>query len=219
MKRIVIGVAAALVVVLVAYVGYGIQQKRALRAQVSEAVNAAGTRLAETLKVDLNTVSPEMAEKLARFSAESDADLEKLRAAGTRPDRELAETADNYLGSAAAVLKRQAGGAKARLKFAESRKALSEHLAKAAQRTDGWSAEAIRLKERLDADYFEYRIAVTSLGNMLGELPAARAKLAVLLPGARLPEEGEVKEARARNSAGAEATRQAFEQAKQLVPR
>ena len=219
MKRIAIAAVAVLVAVGVAWMAYGWQQKRAWRAQVVQLVDAAGVRLGETLGADLNASSGALADKLATLAGEADADLERLRSAGTRPDRNLAEAADAYLGSATAVLKRQAGSARGRMKLAESRKALAEHLAKASQRSEGWSAEAIRLKERLDADYFEYRIAVTSLGNMLGELPAARGRMLVALPAARLPEEAAIKDARARTQAGAEATRLEIEQAKQLVPR
>jgi len=58
-----------------------------------------------------------------------------------------------------------------------------------------------------------------SLGNMLADLPAARAQIAALMPQARLPEDAAIKDARTRALAAAEATRLEFERAKQLVPR
>lgn len=219
MKRIAIAAIAVLVAAGLAYAGYGLYQKRVLRAQVAQAVDAASGRLAATLGADLAAPTPALVEQLDRASEETEASLQELRAAPARSDRPLAEAADDYVGNVLAVLKRQDGSARGRLKFADSRKALAEHLAKAGQRNEEWSDAAIRLKNRLDGDYFEYRLAVGSLGNMLGELPASRAKIGALLPQARLPEEAAIKGARARALAAAEATRLEFEQAKQLVPR
>ncbi len=218
-KRIVIAAIAVLVAAGFAFAGYGLYQKRALRAQVVQTVDAASDRLAAALGADLAAPTPALVEQLDRASEETEAALQGLRAARTGSDPRLAEAADDYVGNVLAVLKRQDGSARGRLRFADSRKALADHLAKAGQRDEGWSDTAIRLKERLDADYFEYRLAVGSLGNMLGELPAARAKIGALLPQARLPDVAAIKDARARALSAAEATRLEFERAKQLVPR
>ena len=208
-----------MVAAVLAYAGHGLYQKRALRARVAQAVDAASERLAATLGADLAAPTPALVEQLDRASEETDVALRGLRAAPARSDRPLAEAADAYVSNALAVLKRQDGSARGRLRFSDSRKALAEHLAKAAQRNEAWSDTAIRLKDRLDADYFEYRIAMGSLGNMLADLPAARAQIAALMPQARLPEDAAIKDARTRALAAAEATRLEFERAKQLVPR
>lgn len=219
MQRIAVAAVAVLAAAGLAFAGYGAYQKRVLRAQVAQAVDAAGVRLAATLGADLGAPTPALVEQLDRSVEETDADLQRLRAAPPRGERTLVEAADAYVGNVLAILKRQDGSARGRLKFAESRQALAEHLAVAGQRGEGWSATAIRLKDRLDGDFFEYRIAAGSLGNMLGELPGARAKIAALLPQAQLPEDAAVKDARSRALAAAEATRLEFERAKQLVPR
>lgn len=219
MKRIVIAAVAVLVAAGLAYAGYGTYQKRAQRTQLAQAVAAASARVDAALGTDIAAPTAAIIERLDRETEQTDADLQRLRAASTRPDRALAEAADAYVANVLAVLRRQGGSMRGRLKFTESRKALAEHMAQVGQRGEGWSATAIRLKERLDADYFEYRIAAGSLGNMLGELPAARAKIAALLPQARLPEEAAIRDARERALGAAEATRREFEQAKQLVPR
>jgi len=219
MKRIAIAAVAILVAAGLAYAGYGLYQKRALRAQVAQTVDAASARLIGSLGADLAAPTATLVEQLDRDSEETDAALQGLRSAPARSERPLVEAADAYVGNVLAVLKRQDGSARGRLRFADSRKALAEHMARVGRRNEDWSDTAIRLKERLDADYFEYRIATTSLGNMLGELPAARARIAALLPQARLPQEAAIKDARARALSAAEATRLEFEQAKQLVPR
>jgi len=75
------------------------------------------------------------------------------------------------------------------------------------------------LSERLRAGYVENGHGTTSLGTIQEKKTAARARIAALLPQARLPEEAAIKDARARALSAAEATRLEFEQAKQLVPR
>jgi hypothetical protein len=219
MKRIAIAAAAILAAAVLAYAGYGLQQKRALHAQVARAVDAASARIIASLGADIAAPSPALVERLDRATEETDTDLQKLRAAVARPDRALVEAADVYLANVVAVLRRQGGSARGRLRFADSRQALAGHMAQVARRDADWSAQAIKLKERLDGDYFEFRIAATSLGNALNDLPGARRSVAALLPGARLPEESAIKEAYARTLAAAEATRLEFEQARQLVPR
>ena len=217
MKRIGIGVVALLVVAGIAWAGYGMLKTRALRAHVAQVVDAASARMAETLPADVAAPSPDLVQRLEKLTGDAEGHLQELRGVRMRGERELVETADAYAGNTVAILKRQLGSSRGKLRFAESRKALAEQVAR--PRDDKWSAEVIRLKDRMDADYFEYRIAVTSLGNMLGELPASRAKIAALMPTAKLPDEAAIKEARARTLAAAEATRLEFEQSKQLIPR
>ena len=219
MKRIAVAAVAVIFVAGLAYAGYSVYQTRVLRAQVAQAVDAASARVSATLGADFGAPSDALIEQLDHGTEETDADLRRLRAARARGEQELVEAADAYVGNVLAVLMRQGGSARGRLRFAGSRNALAEHMATAGQRGDGWSATAIRLRERLDGDFFEYRVATGSLGNMLGELPAARAKIAALLPQANLPEEAVIRDARTRALAAAEVTRQEYERAKQLVPR
>lgn len=219
MKRIVIAAAAILAAAVLAYAGYGLQQKRALRAQVAQAADAASARVIASLGADIGAPSVSLVEQLDRDTEATDAELQKLRAAPARPDRALVEAADGYLANVLAVLRRQGGSMRGRLRFTDSRKALAEHMAQVASRDASWSAQAIKLKERLDADYFEFRIASTSLGNTLKDLPGTQRALAALLPGMRLADEGAIRESQVRTGSAAEALRLEFEQARQLVPR
>jgi len=219
MKRIAIAAVAVIALAVLAYVGYSVQQKRALRAQVAQAVDAASARVASALVTDLAAPTAAIVERLERDTEDTDADLQKLRAASARPDRALVEGADGYVANALAVLRRQAGSARGRLRYADSRQALADHMARVSRRDEAWSDKAIKLKERLDGDYFEFRIASTSLANALNDLPGTRRAVAALLPSARLPEEAAIREAQARTRAAAEATCLDYEKAKQLVPR
>jgi hypothetical protein len=218
-KRIAIAAVAILAAAVLAYAGYGVHQKRTLRAQVAHTVDAASARLAASLGIDIAAPTPAIVERLDRDTEATDAELQKLRAAPARPDRALVEAADGYVANALAVLRRQAGSTRGRLRFADSRKALADHVAQVASRDASWSSQAIKLRERLDGDYFEFRIASTSLGNALKDLPGTQRAIAALLPGARLAEEGAIKEAQARTAAAADAIRLEYEKAKQLPPR
>lgn len=218
-KRIAIAAAAILVAAVLAYVGYGVHQKRTLRAQVVQTVDAASARIVASLAIDIAAPTAAIVERLDRDTEETDAELQKLRAAPARPDRALVEAADGYVANALAVLRRQAGSTRGRLRLTDSRKALADHMAQVSSRDASWSAQAIKLKDRLDGDYFEFRIASTSLGHALNDLPGTRRGIAALLPDARLPEEGAIREAHARTLAAANAVRLEYEQAKQLPPR
>src|SRR5262245_56709052 len=120
MKKIAIATVAVLVMAGLAWVGYGVHQKRTLRAQVAQWVDAAGARMGAGLAIDIAAPTPQQAEQLDRLAGEADSDLQGLRAAAARPDPSLVETADAYLADIAAALKRQAGSARGRLKFTES---------------------------------------------------------------------------------------------------
>jgi hypothetical protein len=218
-KRIAIAAVAILAAAVLAYVGYGVYQKRTLRAQVAQTVDAASVRLAASLGTDIAAPTAAIVERLDRDTEQTDAELQRLRAAPARPDRALVEAADGYVANALAVLRRQAGSTRGRLRFADSRQALADHMAQASRRDASWSSQAIKLRERLDGDYFEFRIASTSLGNALNDLPGTQRAIAALLPGARLAEEAAIKEAQARTLAAANAIRLEYEQAKQLPPR
>lgn len=215
--RIVIASVVVAVVAGLAWAGWGALQKRALQAEVVSLVSAAGDRLGATLAANVNMPTGDLIERLDNSIDETDANLQRLRAAKARLDPALVEAADEYLANALAVLRRQAGGARSRAKFIDSRQALVAHMRGAAQRSGAWLSEAIQLRQRLDKDHYEYQLAVTSLGNMLAEAPKARGKIASRLPALNLPESGVLGEARERTLAAAEATRREFEQAKQLV--
>lgn len=216
MKRI--GLAAAVILVAVlAYAGYIAYERRELRAQVDGAVAAASDQLVETLAIDVNAAPAGLADRLDASVAQTEALLQKLRAPGARRDPALVEAADGYVASVLEVLRRQAGATRHRAQFIDDRKALAAHMASAGSRSESWPAEAIRLKKRLDEDYFGYQLAVSSLGNMLAGLADARRKLLPQLPSAKLLAETEIAQARERSFAAAAAAKLELEQARRLA--
>jgi hypothetical protein len=216
MKRI--GIAAAVIIAMgLAYAGYATVQKRALQAQVADAVAVASDRLGESLVVDVNAPPAGLAARLEASVAQTEAALQVLRAPGARRDPALVEAADGYVASALEVLRRQAGASRFRSQFIEDRKALAAHMATAGSRAQSWPAEAIRLKQRLEEDYFGYQLAVASLGNMLKGLADARRQLLLQLPAANVLAETAIQQAREQSLAAAAAAKLELEQARRLA--
>jgi len=217
MKRIGIAVAAAVLAAVLAFAGYAAYQKREQRAQVADTVATASDRLGESLAIDVNAPAAGLAERLVASVAQTEPALEKLRAAGAHREPALVEAADGYVASVLEVLRRQAGATRFRAQFIDDRKALEAQMATAGSRSESWLAEAIRLKKRLEEDYFGYQLAVTSLGNMLAGLADARRKLLLQMPSAKLLAETEILQARERSVAAAAAAKLELEQARRLA--
>jgi hypothetical protein len=217
MKRIVIAAAAAILVVGFAFGGYHTYQKRELRAQVAELVQAASGQLNEALPVDVNAPAAGQDKRLESAIPQAEAGLKQLRALAAGRDPALVEAADPYVASVLEVLRRQAGATRSRARFIDDRKLLEQHMARVGTRSEGWFAEAIQLRKRLDQDHYDYQLSVTSLGNLLAGLVGARRKLAERLPAVPLPEEAAITRARERTLAAASAAKQELEQAKRLV--
>lgn len=217
MKRIVIGAAAVLFAAALAYAGFATYQKRDLRAHVAETVAAASVQIGESLAVDINTPAEGLVARLDAGVERAAMSLQQLRALAARRDPALVEAADAYVASVLEVLRRQAGAVRHRARFVDDRKALDAHMGLVGARTETWFAEAIRLRQRLDQDYHDYQITVTSLGNMLSGLAGARRKIAERLPAVPLPAESAIDQARERTRAAESATKQELEQARRLV--
>jgi hypothetical protein len=148
---------------------------------------------------------------------QADAALQGLRGLAARWDPVLVEAADPYVASVLEVLRRQAGAIRYRARFIEHREALAAHMASVGTRSENWGAEAIRLRQRLDQDYYDFQLSVNSLGNMLADVIDARRKLEAQLPAAPLADEAAVKRARERSLAAAGTVKQELDNARRLV--
>jgi hypothetical protein len=217
MKRIGIITAAAVVVAALAYFAYSAHQKRELRARVVDIVAKSSRQMDETLGADVSAPAAGLAERLEAGVARTEGSLQQLRLLAAYRDPALLEAADPYVASVLEVLRRQSGAVRHRLRFIEDRDALNEHMARAGTRAENWFAEAIRLRQRLEQDYFDYQLAATSLGNMLTGLIDARREIAAQLPAVPLPEEMAVIRARERTLVAAGAAKKELEAARRLV--
>lgn len=217
MKRMVLFAAAVILAGALAYAGVVTHQKRELRAQVAELVAAAGSQLEEALAVDVHAPAARIGDRLDAAVARADAALNRLRALGARRDPALVEAADPYLAGVLEVVRRQVGATRHRARFIEDRAALVAHMARVGARSEGWIAEAIRLRRILDQDNYDYQLTTASLGNMLAGLVDARRKLSALLPAMPLPAEAAITQARERTLSAAQAAKQELEQARRLI--
>jgi len=217
MKRTIIAAFAIAVAVALAYASFVAYEKSELRAQLAGAVAAASDRLGETLAIDVNESPAGLAGKLDGNIAQTEAALQRIRLAATRRDPPLAEAANGYLASVLEVLRRQAGAARYRAQFIDDRKALTAHMAAAGSRSDSWGAEAIRLRKRVEEDYFGYQLAVSSLDNMLAGLAEARRNLLLRHPSAKVLAETDIAQARERSVTAAAVAKLELEKARRLA--
>lgn len=217
MKRIVLAAAGALIVAALAYAGIVTHQKRELRAQVAELAAAAGAQFEEALAVDIGAPPSGAAERLDAGVARAEAALGRLRALAAAREPALSEAADAYLAGLLEVQRRQAGASRHRARFIEERAALEAHLAIVGARSEGWFAEAIRLRKRLDDSNYEYQRTAASLANMLAGMREARGRLAAQLPALPLPPDAAVTQARERALAAAQSAKQEVEQVRQRI--
>jgi hypothetical protein len=216
-QKFIIGAVAIVLLASFSYAGFKVVKKRQLAAQVAQLVSEAAGRLEPVLAVDINAPSAELLKTLDASIGATDAGLQQLRAAGTRLNPVLVESADDYIATVLNVLKRQAGSLRGRQQFAADHGALTAHLAHAGQRGSRWLNDAVKLRQQLDRAYFDFNTASTSLGNMLAGYPASRRTIVALLPSVPLPADVVVKEAQQRAHLAAEATRGEYERAKQLI--
>ena len=87
----------------------------------------------------------------------------------------------------------------------------------AKRRSGSWIQEALRAKERLEKDYFDYRLSADALGRLLESYPGARKKLALHVGGALLADEGTATAARRRALESARRLADEVERARQLA--
>src|SRR5262249_33477401 len=124
----------------------------------------------------------------------------ELRDLGASPDRALAAAADEYLLTVRQILRLQAASHRYRLQVAASEGALREHMPASGRRSAAWIDEAVRAKDRMERNYFDYRVSAEALERLLGEYPSARKKMAAQLGAPLLPDEA-VEDARKRAAA------------------
>jgi len=162
------GVGLALVVL--GYAGWVAHQKRAQRQAVNSVIQETTALLRESLasKPDLK--------KFEANAAAADASLETLKSAGSR-DRKLADGAELYVVNAREIFKRQAAVITLAEKAGETRRSLETHMGRAQRRDQAWIDEAMSRKKKVEAQYFDYNLALTGLSELLWKFPDTRKAL------------------------------------------
>ena len=105
------------------------------------------------------------------------------------------DDADSLLVSVREILRRQAAIHRFYQLHVDSLQALRDHM-RADNRTGAWVQQAVRVKERVEKDFRDYRLAVATYATQLGSFPAAQKKVAARVDPAPLVDEGLIKKAR-----------------------
>jgi hypothetical protein len=152
--------------------GYNARQER----EVHGAVVVLLKDTSDTLRMALKSTTSVLEDVLQREALATETRLQTLRSMDHAKAIPLGHAADAYLVSAREILRRHSSMHKARERLPASVQALTHHM-----RNDrggaGWPEEAVRLKDVVDTDFREYRVAVDSYLALLRTFPATQAKL------------------------------------------
>jgi hypothetical protein len=219
-KKIALLLAALLAASAFGYWGYSTYRKRDLKGTVVDLVKDTSLRLRDALNIETGPQSadrPEVVRKLDDHMLEVDKHLMELRGNSSSPNRALTDAADGYLLTARQILREQAASHRYRIEFSGSMQALLAHMRTANRRSAFWINEAIRAKDRVEKDYFSYKLAVETFDRLLESYPDARAKLALHVDAALLIEPALAREARKRELETSKQAASEMERARQLA--
>jgi hypothetical protein len=166
-----LAVAAALIVLAVGtWLAY---DKYSRRNHVVTMVKDAAVRLTSVLQAQAGGAAPIDYESHATAIEGYASTLRRMNTSSFTP---LADAADDYLVTAREIARRSVDIRRARERLTASLPALGQHI-----RTDrgaaAWTGEAMKLKETLDRDFRDYRIAVDAYRSVLGSLLVSQANV------------------------------------------
>ena len=189
MKRSVLSIAAVAIIIALGVWAYSAYRTHTTRAAITVVVKESGERLKPALS---------QADASSDFDAGAravDGHVATLRKLDTQRALPLADAADGYLVSVREILKRRAVMHNAREPLAKGLEALTQHV-QGDRGAAAWPGEAVRLKDSLERDFREYRIATESYVALLETLPAAQSKIAEHVKGVWVADEKTIREAR-----------------------
>ena len=181
-------VVAALVLAVGTYLAY---EKYSRRTHVIGMVKDAGARLHRVLQANAGETPRVDLEAHATALEGYAATLRRMNTASFTP---LADAADDYLITAREIARRSVQMQRARTALDASLPALSTHI-RLDRGAASWTGEAMRLKQTLDRDFRDYRIAVEAYRSLLGSLEASQIKVAPYVEGLQIVDAALVKQA------------------------
>ena len=182
MKKNALVVAAVVAIAVLAVASYKVYEINTTRSSVIALLRSANESLRPAL---LAQASGSAVEDLETRAAAAESHLAALRSLRTAPARRLADAADETLHSTREILRRHVEIGRTRSRLAQSSEALAVHI-QSDHGAANWTHEAMRLKNTVDRDSRDYRIAVESYASLLESLPESQAKLAPYVDGALL---------------------------------
>jgi hypothetical protein len=213
------GLAALMIASAFGYWGVSAYRKGQLQRTVSVLVSDSNERLEAALAVEIEAASASSAQTVRRLdeqAQEVDKHVIELHDLSASPNRPLVAAAEEYLLTVRQILREKAASQRYRVQVAASEEKLRNHMSTAGRRSGAWIDEAVRLKDRLEKNYFDYRISAEALERLLASYPEARKKIAAQT-GAPLLADEAVESARKRTLAGSKRIAANVEQARQLA--
>jgi hypothetical protein len=200
------------------YWGVSAYRKGQLQKNVSALVRDSSERMEAALALENEAApgSPQTVARLDEQAQEVDKQVIELRDLSAAPNRALAAAAEEYLLTVRQILREQAASHRYGIQVAASDERLREHMRKAGRRSAGWIDEAVLAKDRLEKNYFDYRVSAEALDRLLASYPSVRKKMAAQL-GVPLLADEEVETARKRALARSKRIAASVEQARQLA--
>src|SRR5713226_2804816 len=148
------------------YWGVSAYRKSELQKAVTALVEDTSERLQAALAIEAGTMpADQTVGKLDDHAQEVDKHVLELRGMSASPDRELVDAAEEYMLTVRQILRNQAASHRYRIQVSASDRALRDHMRSAKRRSGSWIQEALRAKERLEKDYFDYRLSADALGR------------------------------------------------------
>jgi hypothetical protein len=218
-RRAAFGLAALALASALAYWGVGVYRKSHLERTVAALARDSSERLGAALALEMEAATGTSAQtvgKLDEQAQEVDKHVLDLHDLSASPNRALVAAAEDYLLTVRQILRQQAASHRYRVQLKASEEKLREHMRTSGRRSGAWIDEAVRAKDRMEKNYFDYRISAEAFERLLGSYPAARKKLSAQI-GAALVTDEVVGEARKRALAGSKRIAADVEQARQLA--
>jgi hypothetical protein len=218
-RTAVFGIAAVVIVSVLGYFGAGAYRKVQVQRAVTALVADASQRLEAAFAIEKDAASasnPQTVASLDEHAQEVDRHVVELHDMGGSPERALAAAADDYLLTVRQILRAQAASQRYRLQLSASEGALREHMRSASRRSGAWIDEAVRRKDRMERNFFDYRVSAEALERLLASYPSARKKMAAQ-SGAALIGDDAAEDARKRVSANLKLITGSVGEARQLA--
>lgn len=188
-----------LAIIGIAYWAYSDYKKRQLQDAVLALVTDATAQVRGALQApDFHAGEPDRLESHFKALGSATQRLSGLEGWRNAP---LADAAQQYLDEAHALLRRLMALQRARDAALGGVNAITEHIRAARGRSSDWIRDAIALRQQMDRDYFDYRLAEGGLQKSLQTLPEARSRLAPLAAATPLIDDRPIAEARSRLTA------------------
>ena len=191
MKRNVVIIAAIAIIVAIGAWSYSAYRTYTTRTAVIALVTGAGERLKPAL-----TVQPSEQADFEGGAQTLEKDVAALRKLDTGSMLPLADAADGYLVTVREILKRRTAMRSVRERQVKELEALTQHM-QSDRGKAAWPREAVRLKDNVDREFRDYRIATESYATLLESLPGAQAKITEHVKSVWLADEKAIRDARA----------------------